>query len=394
MLLACSADYFQDHLWQNLHLRLVMRTLHIDTELTWRGGEQQVLYTLEGLRQRNLYATLLAQPGSPLLERAQASGINVRAFPIHGEADLAAAWRLAHILRREEFQILHCHTPHAHAIAIAARWFTRQGRFPKLVVARRVDFSVAQRDYFGLSRRKYNRADCVISVSQAVRDVLVRDGVDPHKIVLVREGIDVARIDAAPDRHDQVRHSLGLREGEKLVANIAALTDHKGQRYLVEAVPAIRAARPDARVVIFGEGELRGALEAQARALGLGDTLIFAGFRPPDEIPSILKAVDVFVFPSILEGLGTSLFDAMAAGTPIVASRVGGIPELVRDGQTGLLVTPRDPQALARAVVRLLDSPELARQLRESARRFVQAEGTHHRMVEETIRVYEQLLRG
>jgi glycosyltransferase involved in cell wall biosynthesis len=379
-------------MWHNHDLRFEMKTLHIDTEPTWRGGEQQVLYILAGLKARGLPATLLGQPGSPLLERARAAGIDARPFPMRGEVDLLAAWRVASLLRGEAFDIVHCHTPHAHSIAVAASWFTPRARMPKLVVARRVDFSIARRDFFGISRRKYNRADCIIAVSQAVREVLVRDGVNPRRIVFVREGIDVERIDRAPDRAAEVRRALGICAGERIVANIAHLTDHKGQRYLVEAVPAIRAARPDARVVIIGEGELRAALGSQARALGLGDALIFAGFRPPEEIPSILKAIDVFVFPSVLEGLGTSLFDAMAAGAPIVASRVGGIPEIVRDGESGLLVPPRDPRALAEAVARVLNDAALARRLSEAAQRFVRVEGTNDRMVEETIRVYEQLL--
>jgi glycosyltransferase involved in cell wall biosynthesis len=371
-----------------------MRSLHIDTEPTWRGGEQQLFYTVEGLRARGLPAAVLAQPGSPLLERALAAGFDAQAFRIHGEADLAAAWRLSRLLRDRHFDILHCHTPHAHSIGVLARWLTPAEWRPKLVVTRRVDFSIRRvGDLLGLSPLKYNRADCIIAVSQAVRDVLVRDGVDASRIALVREGIDVERIERAPDRAGELRASLGIRDGERIVANVAALTAHKGQRYLVEAVPRIRSAHPGARIVIFGEGELHAELEKQARTLALGDGLVFAGFRPPDEIPSILKAADVFVLPSVEEGLGTSLFDAMAAGTPIVATRAGGIPEIVRDGETGLLVPPRDSAALANAIIRLLGDAVLAQRLAAAAGRYVRAEGTKERMVEETIRVYESLLK-
>jgi glycosyltransferase involved in cell wall biosynthesis len=371
-----------------------MRTLHIDTEPTWRGGEQQLFYTLEGLRARGLPATLLAQPDSPLLERARGAGFDAQAFRIRGEADVAAAWRMSRLLRERRFDILHCHTPHAHAIAAFARWLAPPERRPKLVVARRVDFSIRRRgDLLGLSRRKYARADAIIAVSQAVRDVLARDGVDSSRIFVVRSGIDVARIERAPDRPGEIRTTLGIREGGRLVVNVAALTAHKGQRYLLDAVPRIRAAHPDARVAIFGAGELRGALEEQARALALGGGLIFAGLRPPDEIPSILKAAHVFVLPSVEEGLGTSLYDAMAAGAPIVATRAGGIPEIVRDGETGLLVPPRDAAALAAAINRVLSDAALARRLTENAARFVRAEGTKERMVEETILVYEGLLK-
>jgi glycosyltransferase involved in cell wall biosynthesis len=368
-----------------------VKTLHLDTERTWRGGEQQLFYLLEGLRARGLPAAVLARPGSPLLERARGAGFDARPLEVRGEADVRAAWTLARGLREERFDVLHCHTSHAHSVAIAARLLTPRAIMPRLVVARRVDFSIFRHSFLGLNGLKYRRVDKIVAVSEAVRDVLSRDGVDPRSIAVVRDGIEVERIERAPERTDEIRRGLGLRAGERLVANVAHMAGHKGQRYLVAAVPAIRAARPEARVAIFGEGELREELEAQARALGLGEGLIFAGFRPPDEIPSILKAADVFAFPSVEEGLGSSLFDAMAAGAPIVASRAGGIPEIVRDGETGLLVPPRDPDALARAVVRVLDDRALAEGLAEAARRFVRAEGTKERMVDETIAVYRAL---
>lgn len=369
-----------------------MKSLHIDTERTWRGGEQQLLYLLEGLRARGLAAVALAQPGSPLFERVRAAGIDARPFEARGEADLRAAWKLARLLREERFEILHCHTSHAHAMAIAARFLTPRAYLPRLIAARRVDFSIYRHSFLGLNGLKYRRVDRIVAVSQAVKDVLVRDGVAAATIDVVRDGIEVERIERARERSQELRRELGLKSAERLVANVAHMAGHKGQRYLVAAVPAIRAARPEARVAIFGEGELRGELEAQARALGLGEGLIFAGFRPPDEVPSILKAVDVFAFPSVEEGLGSSLFDAMAAGAPIVASRAGGIPEIVRDGETGLLVPPRDPEALARAVVRLLEDRPLARRLADAARRFVRVEGTKERMVEETVAVYRSVL--
>jgi glycosyltransferase involved in cell wall biosynthesis len=367
-----------------------VKSLHIDTEHTWRGGEQQLFYLLEGLRARGLPPVLLAQPGSPLIERAIAAGLDARPFAARGEADLRAAWRLARLLREERFAILHCHTSHAHSIAAIARWLTPAALYPALIIARRVDFSIYRHSFLGLNGLKYRRADAIIAVSQCVKDVLARDGVDAGRVLVVRDGIDVERIERAPARTDEVRRSLGLRAGERLVVNVAAMAGHKGQRYLVAAVPAIRAARPEARVAIFGEGALREDLEAQARALGLGEGLIFAGFRPPDEIPAVLKAADVFAFPSVEEGLGSSLFDAMAAGAPIIASRAGGIPEIVRDGETGLLVPPRDPDALARAVVRVLGDPALARRLASAARAFVRERGTKERMVAETIAVYDR----
>lgn len=375
-----------------------MKTLHLDTESTWRGGQQQLLYLLEGLAARGIGATLLAQPGSPVVERARAAGIDARPFASCGEADLLAAWRLARLLRGEPFDVFHCHTAHAHGIGVAARWLTPRLRQPKLVVARRVLFGwnpslppSAQAGLSGFARWKYRQAGRIIAVSNAVRQGLVHYGLEEARIVVVRDGVDVARIEQAPERNAEMRRAFGLAEGEKIVLHIAPMTGEKGQRTLLMAAPLLCERRPDARLVLVGDGPLRAQLEREVRVLGVAGRVIFAGSRLPEELPSLLKAADVFVYPSLEEGLGSILLEAMAANVPIVATRVGGIPELVRDEETGLLV-PRDQFLdLAEAIVRLLDDSALARRLAEAARQFVRAEGTKDRMIEETIGVYQQL---
>src|SRR5262249_8675710 len=156
--------------------------------------------------------------------------------------------------------------------------------------------------------------------------------------ITVHEGIDLAHVDAAPPIN--VHEQFWLPHNAPLVGNIAALAPHKGQRYLIEAAQLVVREVPDARFLILGEGELKVALEKQIADLALTKHVLLAGFRR--DVLSILKGFDVFVLPSVTEGLGTSLLDAMACGRPIVASRVGGIPEVVRHGETGLLVPPKD----------------------------------------------------
>jgi glycosyltransferase involved in cell wall biosynthesis len=372
-----------------------VRVLHVDTERTWRGGEQQLLYLLEGLAGRGLPAVLAAQPGSPVLERARAAGFEGRDLPAKGEADPCAAWRLARLLRRERFDLVHAHTAHGHGIALAARFFLGRRARPKLVVARRVDFSIHRHGLFGLNGLKYRGADRIVAVSAAVRAVLERDGVPADRIVVVRDGISLARFEgAAAPRAAELRRALGALAQEPLVVNVGHLARHKGQRYLIEALPSVRAVIPGVRAAIVGDGPLRADLEAAARRAGVEDALFFAGARPPEEVAAILCAADVFAFPSVEEGLGSSLLDAMAAGAPIAAARAGGIPEIVRDGETGLLVEPADPAALAQAIVRLLLDRPLAARISRAARDWVRANGTAERMVRETIAVYEDVLGG
>jgi glycosyltransferase involved in cell wall biosynthesis len=203
----------------------------------------------------------------------------------------------------------------------------------------------------------------------------------------VHEGIDIERVAATPalDPHAE----FWLPHGAPVVGNVAALVAHKGQRHLIAAAALVVREVPDARFIILGEGELRPALERQVRELRLDKHVILPGFRP--DVLSLHKGFDLFVLPSVTEGLGTSLLDAMACGKAIVATEAGGIPEVVAHDVTGLLVPPRDERTLAAAIVLLLKEPErraaMGRAGQERVRRFFSAE----RMVQETLAVYQRL---
>src|SRR6185503_8425874 len=171
-----------------------------------------------------------------------------------------------------------------------------------------------------------------------------------------------------------------------LVGNVAALVPHKGQRHLIEAAAVVIQKVPDARFVIAGEGELRPQLERLIKERHLEKHVFLAGFRP--DILSVHKAFDIFVMSSLTEGLGTSLLDAMACGKPIVATTAGGMPEVVADGQTGLLVAPRDDHALAAAIVRLLKDPQARAAMGAAGERRVRERFSSDRMVQDTLQVY------
>jgi len=166
---------------------------------------------------------------------------------------------------------------------------------------------------------------------------------------------------------------------------------HKGQRHLIEAAALVVKKVPDARFVIAGEGELRPALERQIKEHHLEKHVFLAGFRP--DILSVHKAFDIFVMSSVTEGLGTSLLDAMACGKPIVATTAGGMPEVVADGQTGLLVPPRDHEAMAEAIVRLLRDPLARAEMAAAGLARVRARFSAERMVDDTLNVYKRAAR-
>ena len=185
---------------------------------------------------------------------------------------------------------------------------------------------------------------------------------------------------------DRLTHGTPALEG-RIVGNVARLAPQKGHATLLEAAPRVLERHPDVRFAIAGDGELRSELERAAAPLG--DRVAFLGAR--DDVPDLLASFDVFAFPSLFEGLCLAVIEAQAAGVPVVATPVGGIVENVVDGETGLLVPPRDPRALADAIVRLLDDPALARSLADRARPKVLKRYSRERMVERTLALYDSM---
>jgi glycosyltransferase involved in cell wall biosynthesis len=362
-----------------------MFSLHIDTARTWRGGQNQVLVTLMGLRALGHRTMLVAHAAGELRQRAR-EGLDLVPLAPRTEMDLAAAWRLSRLVKQLRPDVVHAHDPHGVAMAALALSMSTQAPTPPLVAARRVDFHLRGS---ALSRWKYRQVDCFICASDAIRQLLLADGVEPERAVTVHEGIDLGRVDAAP--RINLHEELWLPHHAPLVGNVAALVPHKGQRHLVEAAALVVREVPDARFVIAGEGELRPALERQIKERRLEKHVLLAGFRP--DVLSLHKAFDVFVMSSVTEGLGTSLLDAMACARPIVATAVGGIPEVVVDGETGFLVPPRDAEAMAGAIVRLLTNEALRRRIGDAGLARVRNRFSAERMVQETLGVYERIAR-
>jgi glycosyltransferase involved in cell wall biosynthesis len=247
-----------------------------------------------------------------------------------------------------------------------------------------VDFHIRGNAF---SRWKYNQVDCFICASDAIRRMVVEDGIPEEKTTTVHEGVDVERVRAMPAV--DVHREFWLPHDAPVVGNIAALAAHKGHRHLIDAATRVVRDVPDVRFVVLGEGELRPTLERQIREHALEKHVLLAGFRP--DALSLLKSFDVFVLSSVTEGLGTSLLDAMACEKAVVASDAGGIPEVVRHGETGLLVPPRDDVALARGIVTLLRDRSLRMRMGGAGLQRVRTLFTVERMAAATLAVYERV---
>jgi glycosyltransferase involved in cell wall biosynthesis len=287
---------------------------------------------------------------------------------------------------RRGVDLIHAHRAHAHSLGLLTALVTRR----RFIVSRRVSF--APKDNLG-SRLKYRSRGVtrIVAVSQAVKDVLVGFGVDPRKITVIYSGSDPGRYHSGLNG-GAVRAELGIPGAAPLVGKIANFYHGwKGHDTFLEAARIVVSQIPDARFLLVGHETDGGKARAMVDRLGLSERVTLAGYRT--DIPEVLSALDVSVnSPRAGEGLSGAIRESLAVGRPVVATDVGGNRELVRDGETGLLVSPDDPAALAAAVVRLLRDRDLAARLAGNGARFVRERLTVERMVEATEALYREVL--
>ncbi|HIE94323.1 MAG TPA: glycosyltransferase family 1 protein [Acidobacteria bacterium] len=360
-----------------------MFSLHVDTARTWRGGQNQALLTVLGLRAQGHRTALVAHPDGELRRRAS-EGPDLIPIASSGDMDLRAAWKLSRVLRMMRPTVVHAHDAHAVTMVALARSLGRLEPPPPILMSRRVDFHIRRNAF---SRWKYGQIDRFLCASDAIRAMLVGDGIAAERTTTVHDGVDLDHVAATPrlDAHAE----LWLPSGAPLVGNVAALVPHKGHRYLITAAAIVIRSVPDARFVIVGEGELETKLRKQIRDLHLERHVLLAGFRP--DALSLQKGFDLFALSSVTEGMGSVLLDAMAIGQATVATRAGGIPEVVVDGRTGVLVPVRDAPALASAIVSLLGDPDRRARLGAAARARVLESFSVERMVQRVLDSYARL---
>ncbi len=356
--------------------------MHINTERTWRGGERQTLYLLEGLRARGDEALLVAQAGSPLAERAGEAGIPLE--EIRGRGDIApgATLKIRKLCAEHRPDLIHLHTGHAHMLGLLATL----GRGVPRVVSRRVALRPGKNP---LSLAKYRLGvDRYIAISSAVKRALLEIGVPEAKITVVPDGIDVGRFESASGA--RIRSEFAWDASHFVVANVGTISETKGHPEMYEAAVDVVERCERARFLFVGEGKLLDSLREKARGAGLAERVVFTGFR--EDIPDVIAACDLFVTASRHEGLGTSILEAMGLGKPVVATAVGGIPEIVREGETGVLIPSGESGALVEAVL-LMEADQARREGYGAAgRELVSRSYTVDAMVEGTMRVYADLL--
>lgn len=365
-----------------------MKVVHLEAGTHLYGGALQVLLLVEGLAGRGVDNTLVVPRGSEVEREARLRGLPLLPLPLAGEADLTFPFRFRKLLKEEQPHLVHLHSRRG-ADTLGA--LTTKLLGIPTVLSRRVDNPEA-----GWSLgAKYRLYDAVITISRAIGEVLEGQGVPPEKVHCVHSALDPAPFQG-PCPEGAFRREFGLEShdstvGETAVVGMAAqFIPRKGHGTLLEAIPAILASHPGTRFILFGRGPLLEDVREQVRRLRLSNQVILPGFR--DDLARFLPCFDVLVHPALREGLGIILLQASAAGVPVVATRVGGIPEAVVDGENGLLVPPEDPGALSRALDTLLSDPARAAAMGAAGTSRVRARFSVDRMVEGNLAVYRKVL--
>jgi len=329
------------------------RIVHVASGREWRGGQKQTWLLARELQRAGVEQVLVTRRDSELARRARADGVPVRSVDWGMGLDPRAWWAAREEARRSP-AILHAHDGHAVTIA---RWAA--GASPWIATRRNASPLSSPAGWAGAAR--------VVAISGAVRQQLLADGIDGGRIALVPSGIDAAAIRATP--HEDLRAWAGVPNGGALIVTVAAATKEKGISVALAAAALLIRDGRDIRWVMIGDGPERAAIEEVGRHWGFEGRVRFPGHHP-DPV-RLLRDADLFALPSLSEGLGTSVLDAMALDVPVVTSNAGGLPELV-GSDAGLVAPAGDGEALAAAVARMLDDPELRRRSVEGGRRVVE----------------------
>jgi glycosyltransferase involved in cell wall biosynthesis len=320
------------------------------------GAQEHVLNLVTRIDRERYDVSVCSLSAGSAVRRLERAGFPV--CVIDGPDDGAAVEAVAAHLVAIRADVVHNHMYRAEVVGTRAAWRVAEAGLPRPHVVGTVHSSRIRSDEDrDLIRRLTPKMDHLIAVSSSIARKIEDEARIGAPVTLIYNGVDLERYD-----HQlpccTLREEYGLPPEGPMVGVVARLEPEKGHPTLLDAWPAVLAEFPTATLLIIGEGSRREALEAQAAGLGLGGSVIFTGRR--DDVPAVTKALDVAVLPSYREAQGLTILEAMALSRPVVASNVGGIPEMIEDGVSGLLVPPHEPSALADAILRLLRDHPLA----------------------------------
>ncbi|RDV84490.1 glycosyltransferase [Ammonifex thiophilus] len=366
-----------------------MKVLHVIGGGEFGGAEKHILTLYRAFDPDKVRMEVVCLFPAPFAELARKAGMRVEVLPMANKFDLRVVRRLRQLLTKGGYDLLHTHGVRANFLGRLAAW-----TWPGPVVTT-VHSRLAQ-DYPRWWDRKINlliekwtcsRTDHFIAVSRFLAECLVQEGIAPEKVTVVYNGIELP---SSSSSGAGFRKSWNVPSDAPLVATVGRLHPVKGHRYFLEAAAEVGRRLPHARFAVIGTGPEAEELRELAQRLGLADRVIFTGFLP--EVSSCYPEFDLLVLASLMEGFGLVVLEALARGVPVVATRVGGVPEVVREGETGLLVPPADSQALAQAILWMLEHQEEARRMASRGKEMVARDFSSTRMAQNTLEVYRTVL--
>lgn len=367
--------------------------LHLISSSGLLGAERVLLELAEQSKRAGLKITIgvLKNSRNPNLELANTAtglGFQVQIFPCNGRLDKKTIRMIKDYMDKAGVQILHSHNYKSNFYAWRAltnnniKWVvTNHGRRfgPKIMLYSFLDGFVV------------GHADRVIAVSKEIVKKMKLAGIDSSKICPIENGVSLERFQNNI-ASDLIRESLGVKKDVSVIGSVGALTKEKGHSYLLKAIPMVVQRFPKTIFLLVGDGRERPYLESMTSKLGIADKVIFAGMRT--DIPEILSILDVFVLPSLNEGLPMALLEAQAARIPVVATSVGAIPDVLENGVTGILILPKDPQAIAEAIIMILSDKKFASGIAQKGFERVRDNFSSEKMGDKYLSIYKELIEG
>jgi len=373
-----------------------MQVLHLISSGGFFGAENMLIELSKELRDTTFLPIVgvfknLYNPHLEIVEEARQFDLPVEIFPCKGKLDIKTILSLRRFLGKQGIDIVHTHGYKSNLYALASSF----GKKAALITTCHnwLGEDPKMKFYAMLDKFLLNRFNKIIAVSDSVRQEILDHNVSPNKVLIINNGINLSRFNNTI-KTDEIRTEFGIDGDCKVIGTVGRLSQEKGLIYFLQAAKTILRQYPKTVFLIVGDGPLRKDLERIsaefAKSCCSKSAIIFTGIRI--DMPALYSIMDVFVLPSLTEGLPMALLEAMAAKKPVVATKVGAVPKVIQDGHSGYLVEPGDEEGLTKAITGLLENPQRAFKMAENAYEIVRKHFSSHGMAEKYEQVYREVL--
>lgn len=363
----------------------MLRVLHLSSEMSWRGGEQQIAYLIEELEKKGIENFVVCKKRSAFEQYCRDNEINFLSVPFVNQYDLFSAWEVKKFCQEFNIDLVHAHSGYSHGLSVLSAIL---GNKSPIILSRRVDFPI-KRNF--ISQLKYNHPSVrkIICVSHTIEQIVRKSVKKPERCITIHSGINLERFHGKVSS-GLLRKEFNIPDHKVLIGNISALAPHKDYYTFVDTAELLIKKGLEAIYLIIGDGPERENIENYIEKKGLTQHIILTGFR--QDIPSVLPELDIFLITSKTEGLGTTVLDAFACKVPVIATAGGGLKELVKHETTGLLTEVGNPEMLSEQVIKLVKDKDLYNLLAKNAFDKVQEFSREH-TAEKTLEVYKNLVK-